>query len=218
MKKLINLAIGLSAISLFLASCSFSGSKPCFELNCETLKTADYVLAGEDVYISNCTDDGLAFSWDFGDGNTSTLDSPHHVWETPGEYTITLEVENEKSTKSKSMVITVNPSLYGSWSGTFTNGEEPVPISFELVQTGNKVKGSFDYAGSYFATGVLSSNSVIEGDSVKLICALIYTFGDQSFSSMFQFEGTVNETLTEMSGPFAIINTRKYGPWTVTKQ
>ena len=34
----------------------------------------------------------LTFSWDFGDGNTSTVEDPTHVYAAPGTYTVTLEV------------------------------------------------------------------------------------------------------------------------------
>ena len=32
--------------------------------------------------------------WDFGDGQTSTLQNPSHVYATPGSYTVTLTVTN----------------------------------------------------------------------------------------------------------------------------
>ncbi len=44
--------------------------------------------------FTNTSTDGESFLWDFGDGNTSTEESPTHVYETPGVYTVTLEVTN----------------------------------------------------------------------------------------------------------------------------
>ena len=38
---------------------------------------------------------GLAYAWDFGDGETSTEASPTHAYVKPGYYTVTLTVENE---------------------------------------------------------------------------------------------------------------------------
>lgn len=211
--------IALSCI--FLSSCNFGGSKPCFELICESLKQMDVVLAGEDVLISNCTDDGISFNWDFGDGTTSTLKSPHHVWETSGVYTVTLEVENEKGTKSQTQEVTVEKSLYGFWDVKILNDENEYLFTLDITQSANKIKGDFSPLGSNL-NGVLSSNSQIAGDSVTLICTWIQieTMGDETytFSSTYTLKGTVNETLDIMEGDQASRNTYQYDGWIATKR
>ncbi|MCK5821921.1 MAG: PKD domain-containing protein [Bacteroidales bacterium] len=220
MKNRTNLLLIVLGCILF-SSCNTKAPKPCFELNCESLRQIDQILAGEDVLVSNCTDNGISFSWDFGDGTSSTLNSPHHVWETPGDYTITLNVENEDSEKSITEDITVSPSVYGIWEGSFVIGEEPYAFSLDLEQAAYKIKGKFtrDIQGGYFRpTGVLSSNSVLAGDSVILFCALIYSFGDQTFSSIYQLKGTINSSMDTMSGDHLIIGTREYGSWEATKK
>ncbi len=42
--------------------------------------------------FTNTSTDGESFMWDFGDGNTSTEESPTHVYAEPDVYTVTLEV------------------------------------------------------------------------------------------------------------------------------
>ncbi len=37
---------------------------------------------------------GVSYLWDFGDGTTSTASTPSHVYENPGQYTVTLLVDN----------------------------------------------------------------------------------------------------------------------------
>lgn len=44
--------------------------------------------------FTNTSTDGETYAWDFGDGNTSTDESPTHVYATPDVYTVTLEVTN----------------------------------------------------------------------------------------------------------------------------
>ncbi|AHJ97026.1 T9SS type B sorting domain-containing protein [Hymenobacter swuensis] len=39
--------------------------------------------------------DGKTYAWDFGDGTTSTLENPVHVYATPGDYTVTLRITTE---------------------------------------------------------------------------------------------------------------------------
>jgi hypothetical protein len=48
------------------------------------------------------------YFWDFGDGNTSTLENPTHIYQTSGNYTVTLTVTNECGANDTSMVIAVD--------------------------------------------------------------------------------------------------------------
>ena len=47
---------------------------------------------GDDSYDPE--GDVLDYSWSFGDGDTSTLRSPKHMWDAPGSYTVNLTVED----------------------------------------------------------------------------------------------------------------------------
>ena len=52
----------------------------------------------------------LEYSWDFGDGNTSTEMNPTHTYAEPGTYTVTLSVSNDSCSSSFSMFIFTDPS------------------------------------------------------------------------------------------------------------
>jgi len=229
MKTLFKLStILLIAIGLF--SCSLSGSKPCFELLCASLTEMDQILAGEDVLLSNCTDDALGYKWDFGDGNTSKLNSPHHVWEEPGTYTIVLKAETEKKTRSIEKEITVSPSLYGYWSGTGTTDDGiEIPISFDITQEGSKIKGDFIYATGR-TKGVINSGSTINGNEITLNCRLVSVmyFNGEEFTSTTNYSfngGTVNDALDTIEGDEFILSINNYmqqefiyDEWKITKQ
>lgn len=56
----------------------------------------------------------LTHAWDFGDGNTSTQPSPTHVYQNPGQYTVTLTVTNGACTHTKKdtvIVVSTNPQF-----------------------------------------------------------------------------------------------------------
>lgn len=51
----------------------------------------------------------LSWDWDFGDGNTSTIQNPFHHYETPGAYTVNLTVKDDDNTENMiSKTITVD--------------------------------------------------------------------------------------------------------------
>ncbi|WP_026902808.1 T9SS C-terminal target domain-containing protein [Pedobacter glucosidilyticus] len=61
--------------------------------------------------ISTATEQTItSWSWNFGDGNTSTLQNPKHVFTTVGDFTVTLTITtNNACTKAISKVIKINP-------------------------------------------------------------------------------------------------------------
>ncbi|UCH52150.1 MAG: PKD domain-containing protein, partial [Chloroflexota bacterium] len=67
-----------------------------------------------------------SFEWDFGDGETSTEDSPRHAYRSPGTYTVTLTVTDDREntdTETRKDYITVLPGwsagsiASGAWNG-----------------------------------------------------------------------------------------------------
>ncbi|UTN03425.1 PKD domain-containing protein [Flavobacterium bizetiae] len=57
---------------------------------------------------------GIGYAWDFGDGNTSNIESPTHQYAASGTYTVTLVVTNTNgcsSTASETIVVTKDPNV-----------------------------------------------------------------------------------------------------------
>lgn len=70
------------------------------------------VATQETIFFSDQSSDPdgsvVSYSWDFGDGTTSTTQNPTHAYEKAGAYTVTLTVtDNDGSTNSTSATITV---------------------------------------------------------------------------------------------------------------
>jgi PKD repeat protein len=65
-----------------------------------------------------------AWNWNFGDGNTSTVQNPTHVYATAGVYTITQIVSNSGGSDTAIQVVTVNanPSVTLSYTDVTCNG------------------------------------------------------------------------------------------------
>ncbi len=83
-----------------IADFSASTTSGCFPL---TVNFTD--ASSADTTITN-------WSWDFGDGNTSTLQNPSNIYAQPGSYTVILTITDAAGcSKSESDVITVNGSI-----------------------------------------------------------------------------------------------------------
>ena len=86
-----------------------------------------FTVAFHDTSISKTP--VISWAYNFGDGGTSTLQSPTHVYTTPGIYTVTLEVGNAvgMDTTTYTDIITV----YGvNFTATPTTGVAPLQVQF----------------------------------------------------------------------------------------
>jgi len=66
-----------------------------------------YVLNGLDVTFTNLSTNTSSYSWDFGDGNTSTLQNPENFYPSSSNYTVTLIASNNCGADTFSQNISV---------------------------------------------------------------------------------------------------------------
>jgi PKD repeat protein len=83
-----------------------------------TQGTAPLTLA----FTNTSTGDNLTHYWDFGDGNTSTLQNPTHTYVTAGFYSCILTVTNENGRGQASQPIVVNAA--GSGGNGYGDGKD----------------------------------------------------------------------------------------------
>lgn len=90
----------------------------------------------EVVTFTNTTVDGETYSWNFGDGNTSTLVSPTHKYAAAGTYTVTLKAESKNGKKTDVATATIKVKEAPANNGlTYNNTNYPL------------TKGYFEYYG-----------------------------------------------------------------------
>ncbi len=125
-----------------------------------------YLLAGINANDS-CVGETVEFSldssvaidsvlWDFGDGNTSTLETPNHVYNTSGTYIVTAEVNSGSSTRRLNKEITVIEVAMASSVSNFYACDDSTMTGtqlFDLELKNEEVLGSLSsdiYSVSYF--------------------------------------------------------------------
>jgi PGF-pre-PGF domain-containing protein len=98
---------------------------------------SDHGIYNNDVvsFIDTSTGSPASWLWDFGDGRTSTLQNPTHVYGEMGGYTVTLTVKNAagSSTISKEGYVPVGVGIAASsahFSADKTSGSAPFTVTF----------------------------------------------------------------------------------------
>ncbi|MBS1763802.1 MAG: PKD domain-containing protein [Bacteroidetes bacterium] len=65
-----------------------------------------YSVNGNNVNFTNTSQNAVSFSWNFGDGQSSTAASPTHTFAAPGSYTVQL-IASDSCTRTDSIYVTI---------------------------------------------------------------------------------------------------------------
>lgn len=123
----------------------------CFSLPVSNFSTD--VTSGDTpltVQFTDLSQNATGWDWDFGDGDTSTDESPEHTYSTAGTYTANLTVSNENGTSFQTAVIDVEES---SSSGGSSGG--------------NSHKSSGSSTGSLSVSSTSSSSESVDNVSTS---------------------------------------------------
>ncbi|WP_167618862.1 PKD domain-containing protein [Maribellus sediminis] len=144
-------------------------------------------------FFDQSTNSPTAWKWEFGDGNTSTLQNPAHIYSLPGTYSVSLLVENEygSDTLIKQNYIEVNtlkPKAEFSANTTIINSGETIiftdlstnsPTSWKWVfgdeNTSTLQNPSHVYSqpGAYtvslFVENVYGSDTIVKTDYIQVL-------------------------------------------------
>jgi PKD repeat protein len=123
------------------------------------------------------------WSWDFGDGGTSSVSNPVHIYHNPGTYTVMLTIRDSgaglSATNTRQGYITVSalpPAPVAAFTANQTSGNAPLAVHFTDLSTGTPFEWgwSFGDAGTsalqnpvhvYTAPGTYTVSLTIRGIS-----------------------------------------------------
>ncbi len=117
MKRILLYGFFIFSGGLLYTSCTEDESRPTFPLSAEIFQSA----VGKQVAFTALTHSATSWSWDFGDGNTSTEKDPVHVYEEGGYYIATLTASDGRGgavTKEVSLALDLPP--YAMLTGDHT--------------------------------------------------------------------------------------------------
>ena len=119
MIKRLNILLRVIAITLFLISCDNQNSE-IQELRASFTIEQEHVQIGNTISFNNTSvgvDEVTDYMWDFGDGESSSLKSPKHIYKQIGEgsyqVSLTLRRNSELSTNSQEVTVFLSNDIGG---------------------------------------------------------------------------------------------------------
>jgi len=109
-------------------------------------------IQGFEVKFTNQTTGASSYSWDFGDGSSSTEESPTHTYSSKGKFVPTLTATSSAGTSaeastvlyiSKGSSVKLDDNSLADWDTVANNIVLAGPVS------GNFIKAKYDYDGNY---------------------------------------------------------------------
>ena len=105
--------------------------------------------AGNTVNFTNTSSGSSTQSWDFGDGNTSTLANPSHTYAGPGNYNVCLIVDNGNCTDTTCSLVTIGcPAPAVVWNSVTTG----LDVDFTDQTLGNPQSWLWDFGDGNTST------------------------------------------------------------------
>jgi serine protease len=110
------------------------------------------------VYFTDeSTNNPTSWSWDFGDGYTSTAQNPSHEYSSAGTYTVELTAANADGSDTETKVDYITVTEPGSapvadFTGSPTSGDAPLTVNFTDQSTGSPTSWSWDFGDGYTST------------------------------------------------------------------
>ncbi len=95
----------------------------------------------EATFTNTSTGTLTANLWDFGDGATSTITNPVHIYNTAGVYTVTLTADSfgNLNTLTQTDLITVYAPVRADFTASPTDGFIPLTVTFTNTSSGTQV-------------------------------------------------------------------------------
>ncbi|MEI6408538.1 MAG: PKD domain-containing protein [Bacteroidota bacterium] len=132
-------------------------------INVLDVPTAQFIssVSGSTATFDNASGNATAYSWNFGDGSTSTANSPSHNYLADGVYTVVLTATNNcgSSTYTEQVTIVTPPTAaFKVNSGT---GCAPFTVTFENQSSTNATNFAWTFEGGTPATSTVANPVVV---------------------------------------------------------
>ena len=124
---------------------------------------ADFNVAVADLTatFSNNTSNGNSYSWDFGDGNSSSDENPTHTYNADGTYTVTLMATNGCGDDIFTRTVNISNAPNAGATANVTDGCTPFTVQFTDLSSSNTTSWNWIFPGGTPATSNQQNPTVV---------------------------------------------------------
>jgi PKD repeat protein len=149
------------------------------------------------VSFTSTAQNATSYSWNFGDGGTSTLQNPTHTYLSGGTYTVVFTTSNicGNNTTTQTVTIVSTAPPVAAFTSSSTNGCAPLTVQFTNTSTGAPTAYAWTFPGGSPANSTAASPSVVFGTAGTYTVTMTATNANGS--------STATATITVGAGPTA---------------
>ncbi len=141
-------------------------------------------ISGLIATFANSSTGATSYSWDFGDGNMSTMANPSHTYTSGGSYTVVLTATNACGSQQFTQVISVGGAPSAAFTSTTANGCSPLSITFSDMSSGAPSSWSWSFPGGTPSNSTLQNPTIVYSNPGTYDVTLSATNAIGSNSSM----------------------------------
>ena len=120
----------------------------------------NYTLNGVLIAFNNSSENGVSYSWSFGDGTTSTDKNPVHLFTQDGDFPVELTVYSACGFAIVVQTITIVSPTKADFKADTTLGCAPFKVKFKNLSSQNSLTYKWTFAGADIASSTLKEPSV----------------------------------------------------------
>jgi len=126
-----------------------------------------------------------SWSWDFGDGYTSTAQNPNHQYSSAGTYTVVLAATNQYGSDTETKVNYITVSEPGSppvadFTGSPTSGEVPLTVYFTDQSSNSPTSWNWDFGDGYTSTAQNPSHPYSSAGTYTVVLTATNQYGSDT--------------------------------------
>ncbi len=104
-------------------------------------------ITGRDISCIYTGDIANNFFWEFGDGSTSNVQNPFHTYQDDALYTLTLTIESDCGTDSKSEIIEIITPPIANFTSSVVSGCQALSVSYINQSSSNSISFLWTFPG-----------------------------------------------------------------------